>query len=162
MELLWYSIVHDWAVLLPIVLCSVLMFAVAIERVFLYRSNKRDVVRFVHNLQRELDQSVEHARRLAEKEGGVIGEVAEEGTRILQSHPDTFERLFDITTSLATRGLEHNLSILATIATISPYLGLFGTVIRILLTFGEMAKAGGGGGAPGIMFGIGSDRKSGV
>ena len=45
---------------------------------------------------------------------------------------------------------------MGTIATIAPYLGLFGTVVRILLTFGDLSKAGGQTGAPEIMFGIGS------
>jgi biopolymer transport protein ExbB/TolQ len=46
---------------------------------------------------------------------------------------------------------------LGTIATVSPYLGLFGTVVRILLTFGELANAqSGAGDSASIMFGIGS------
>ena len=56
--------------------------------------------------------------------------------------------------ALAARKLEKGLWGIATIATISPYLGLFATVVRILLTFGELAQSQSATQAPEIMFGI--------
>jgi biopolymer transport protein ExbB len=157
MELLWFAVMNDWAVLLPIVLCSILTVAVAIERYYFYNRNKRDVVQFIHRMQRELQRgSLENAQILSAQLGGVIGEVSEEGVRVLAEQKEGFDRSFDITAALASRKLEKNLSILGTIATIAPYLGLFGTVVRILLTFGELSNAGNAQGAPQIMFGIGS------
>jgi biopolymer transport protein ExbB/TolQ len=100
---------------------------------------------------------LENAQLLSTQLGGVIGEVSEEGLRILAEQKSGFERAYNITINLACRKLEKNLSILGTIATIAPYLGLFGTVVRILFTFGDLSKASGAGaGAPEIMFGIGS------
>lgn len=155
--LLWFTIQHDWLVLLPIVLCSILTVAVAIERKFFYDKNRRDVVQFIHRLQRELQRgSLENSQMLSGQLGGIIGEVSEEGIRVLAEQPESFERSYDITAALASRKLEKNLPVLGTIATIAPYLGLFGTVVRILLTFGDLSKAGGQTGAPEIMFGIGS------
>ncbi len=155
--LLWFTVKNDWLVLLPIVLCSVLTVAVAIERKFFYDKNKRDVVQFIHRLQRELQRgSLENSQMLSGQLGGIIGEVSEEGIRVLAEQPESFERSYDITAALASRKLEKNLPVLGTIATIAPYLGLFGTVVRILLTFGDLSKAGGQTGAPEIMFGIGS------
>lgn len=157
MELLLFAIKEDWAVLLPIVACSILTGAVAIERWFFYKKNKRDVVQFIHRMQRELQRgSLENSQLLSAQLGGIIGEVSEEGVRVLAEQPESFERSYDITAALAARKLEKNLPVLGTIATISPYLGLFGTVVRILLTFGDLSKAGGQTGAPEIMFGIGS------
>lgn len=157
MELIQFAILNDWPVLLPIVACSILTVAVAIERKFFYDKNKRDVVQFIHRLQRELQRgSLENSQMLSAQLGGIIGEVSEEGIRVLSEQPESFERSYDITAALAGRKLEKNLPILGTIATISPYLGLFGTVVRILMTFGEMSKAGNQAGAPQIMFGIGS------
>lgn len=157
MELIQFAILHDWPVLLPIVACSILTVAVAIERRFFYKKNQRDVVQFIHRLQRELQRgSLENSQLLSSQLGGIIGEVSEEGVRVLAEQPESFERSYDITAALASRKLEKNLPILGTIATISPYLGLFGTVVRILLTFGEMSKSTSQAGAPEIMFGIGS------
>lgn len=157
MELIWFAITNDWAVLIPILICSVLTVGVAIERWYFYNKNKRDVVQFIHRLQRELQRgSLENAQLLSAQLGGVIGEVSEEGIRVLAEQKGEFDRSYDITTNLACRKLEKNLSILGTIATIAPYLGLFGTVVRILFTFGDLSKAGNASGAPEIMFGIGS------
>jgi biopolymer transport protein ExbB len=157
MDLILFTITNDWPVLVPIVLCSILTIAVAIERWYFYNRNKRDVIQFIQRLQRELQRnSLENAQMLSAQLGGVIGEVSEEGIRVLAEQQESFDRSYDITAALASRKLEKNLSILGTIGTISPYLGLFGTVVRILLTFGQLSAAGSSTGAPQIMFGIGS------
>ena len=156
-NLLMFALLNDWPVLLPIVLCSILTIAVAIERFFLYKKNRRDVVQFIQRLQRELNRgSLDNAQLVSSQLGGIVGEVSEEGLRVLAEQPESFERSYDITAALASRRLEKNLPILGTIATIAPYLGLFGTVVRILITFGELSSAGSQTGAPQIMFGIGS------
>lgn len=157
MDILMYAIEHDWPVLLPIVFCSILTLGVAFERWFFYSKNKRDVVRFIQVLQQELLRNdLRSAKMYSSQLGGIIGEVAEEGLRVLAEQQEAFERSFDITIALAGRKLQKFLSILATIATVTPYLGLFATVIRILLTFGELSKSGNAAGAPEVMFGIGS------
>jgi biopolymer transport protein ExbB len=156
-SLILWTIQNDWPVLLPIVLASVLTVEVGIERFYFYNQNKRDVVQFVTRLQRELQRgSLDTAQVVSAQLGGVVGEVAEEGIRILTEQREHFSRAFDITTSLAARKLEKNLSVLGTIGTVAPYLGLFGTVVRILITFGEMGNTTGSTGANEIMFGIGS------
>jgi biopolymer transport protein ExbB len=157
MDLILFAIKNDWFVLLPIVACTILLGGVFIERWMFYKGNKRDVVQFIQRMQRELQRgSLENAQLVSAQLGGIIGEVSEEGARLLGEQKEGFERAFDITTGLATRRLEKNLSIVGTIATISPYLGLFGTVVRILFTFGDLSHAGSQSGAPEIMFGIGS------
>lgn len=158
MEFIMFAITQDWLVLLPILACSIATVGVAIERFFFYQKNKRDVVQFVTRLQRELAKgNLETAKNLSAQVGGIIGEVSEEGLRVLEEQKESFDRSFDITTALATRKLLKFLSVLATIATITPYLGLFATVVRILLTFGEMANgSASAAGAPQVMAGIGS------
>lgn len=156
MDLLWFAIRHDWVVLSPIILCSLIALTVTIERYWYYRTNKVPFDKFVEQLQEELDRGTAPAQALARETGGIIGDVAEEGIDIVATHPQRFERMYEITTSMAARSLEKNLAILSTIATISPYLGLFGTVVRILLTFGSMSQSSTGGNASEIMFGIGS------
>ncbi|MCA9789148.1 MAG: MotA/TolQ/ExbB proton channel family protein [Cyanobacteria bacterium HKST-UBA06] len=155
MELLWFTIKEDWAILLPIVICSILTVAVAIERFYFYSQNKREVVQFIHHMQRELQRGqLENAQVVSSQLGGIIGEVAEEGIRILSERKGNFSGQFDITANLAARKLEKGLSVLGTIGGIAPFLGLLGTVIRILLTFGELANAGGQSAQ--VAFGIGS------
>ena len=57
MELLLHSIQMDWPVLLPILICSILTLAVAINRFAFFSKNKRDVVSYIPKLQRELSRN---------------------------------------------------------------------------------------------------------
>lgn len=155
MELLLHSIKLDWPVLLPILVCSILVVMVAINKFSFYSKNKRDVVAFIPKLQRELARNnYDGAQTLSIQLGGVIGEVSEEAVRIFNEQRSGFSRSFDIAASLATRKLEKNLTILGTIGGVAPFLGLFGTVVRILYTFQDLAVQGNQSAA--VAMGIGS------
>ena len=155
MELLLHSIQMDWPVLLPILVCSILVLAAVINRLSFYNKNKRDVVLFIPKLQKELAKNnLVGAQNLAIQCGGVIGEVTEEAVRIFSEQRNGFSRSFDIAASLATRKLENHLTILGTIGGVAPFLGLFGTVVRILYTFQDLATQGNQSAA--VAMGIGS------
>lgn len=155
MDLLLHSIQMDWPVLLPILICSILTLAVAINRFVFFSKNKRDVVAYIPKLQRELERNnLEGANDISQQMGGVTGEVTEEAVRIFAEQKKGFSRSFDIAAALATRKLEHHLTILATIGGVCPFLGLFGTVVRILYTFQDLAQAGNQSAA--VAYGIGS------
>jgi len=155
MELLLNSIQMDWPVLLPILVCSILTVAVAINRFNYYRQNKRDILKFIKGLKTELvNNRLDAAKNLSIQVGGVIGEVAEEAVRIFAEQKVGFSRSFDISASLAVRKLEKYLTILGTIGGVCPFLGLFGTVVRILYTFQDLASQGNQSAA--VAMGIGS------
>ena len=155
MELLLHSIQLDWPVLLPILICSILTLMVAIDRVAFYKANKRNIVDYIPRLQNELvKKDLRGAQTLAIQCGGIIGEVTEEAVRIFSEQKKGFSRSFDIAASLATRKLEHRLTILGTIGGVAPFLGLFGTVVRILYTFQDLASQGNQSAA--VALGIGS------
>ena len=146
MELLLHSIKLDWPVLLPILICSILVVAVAINRFSFYQKNKRDIVKsnYIRGLQKELSRgNLDGAESMAVQCGGVIGEVTEEAVRILKEQKRSgFARSFDISAALATKKLESHLTILGTIGGVAPFLGLFGTVVRILYTFQDLSTQG--------------------
>ncbi len=155
MELLLHSIKLDWPVLLPILVCSILVVMVVLNRISVYKRNKRDVVLFIPKLQKELAKNnLQGAQNLAIQCGGVIGEVTEEAVRIFSEQKNGFSRSFDIAAALATRKLESHLTILGTIGGVAPFLGLFGTVVRILYTFQDLAQQGNQSAA--VAMGIGS------
>jgi len=156
MEMFVFAIKHDWPVLLPILVCSLMAVSVAVDRMWYYMRNRAGVERFLSDLQNEVNRGPASAARWAEGQKGIVSQVAAESLRLLSERPEKFDSLFEVASSLATRELHRNLSMLGTIATISPYLGLFGTVVRILITFGELAKGEGGGNSALIMAGIGS------
>ena len=155
MELLLETAKQDWWVLLPIFICSLLTVAVAIDRAAYYQKNKVDVRNYVIRLQMELTKNnLNGAQNLAVQCGGIIGEITEEALRILSEQKKGFARAFDISANLSTRKLEHRLTILGTIGGVCPFLGLFGTVVRILYTFQDLATQGNQSAA--VAMGIGS------
>ena len=155
MELLIETAKQDWWVLLPILICSILTIMVFIDRWTFYKANKRNVIEFIPRLQKELTRNnLMGAQNLAVQCGGIIGEVTEEAVRIFSEQKKGFSRSFDIAAALATRKLEHRLTILGTIGGVAPFLGLFGTVVRILYTFQDLAAQGNQSAA--VAFGIGS------
>ena len=155
MELLWNSIKMDWPVLLPILVCAILVVQVVLQRMSVYNKNKRDIQLLIPRIQKELAaNNLQGVQNIAIQCGGVVGEVVEEAARIFSEQKSGFSRAFDISITLATRKLEKHLTILGTIGGVAPFLGLFGTVVRILYTFQDLAVQGNQSAA--VAMGIGS------
>ena len=143
MDLLLKAMIEDIWIVAPILLCSSLTLGVVINRLYYYNKNKRDVVLFIPKLQKELARNnLDSAQNLSVQLGGIVGEVSEEAVRIFSEQKSGFSRSFDIAAALATRKLETHLTILGTIGGVCPFLGLFGTVVRILYTFQDLALQG--------------------
>ena len=143
MDLMIKAIVQDWAVLTPIFICSILVVYVAINRIIYYRKNERNISEFIPGLQKALvKNNIGAAQRISVQLGGIISEMVDEALRIYTEQKAGFSRAYDISSSLATRKLERHLTILGTIGGVAPFLGLFGTVVRILYTFQDLATQG--------------------
>ncbi len=136
----WEYFQNDLISSIPITICSFLLVAVIIERSVFYNKNNRDISRFIHNLQTQLEKgNLESAQMLSSQMGSVIGEVAEEGVRLLAVQKEDFSRAYDITVNLVTRKLQKYLPILATIGAVAPFLGLFGTVSGVIKSLFRMS-----------------------
>lgn len=143
MNLLLESIKMDWPVLTPIFICSILTIAVAINRMYYYKKNDRNIGEFIQTLQKALvKNNIGAAQRASLQLGGIISEMVDEGLRIYTEQRAGFSRAYDISSSLAVRKLEKGLTVLGTIGGVAPFLGLFGTVVRILYTFQDLAAQG--------------------
>lgn len=143
MDLMLTAIAQDWAVLTPIFICSILVVYVAINRFVYYKKNERNISEFIPSLQKALvKNNIGAAQRISVQIGGVISEMVDEALRIYTEQKAGFSRAYDISTSLAVRKLERHLVILGTIGGVAPFLGLFGTVVRILYTFQDLATKG--------------------
>jgi biopolymer transport protein ExbB len=137
----WEYFQNDLISSIPITICSFLLVAVIIERSVFYNKNNRDISRFIHNLQMQLEKgNLEAAQMLASQMGSVIGEVAEEGVRLLAVQKEDFSSAYDITVNLVTRKLQKYLPILATIGAVAPFLGLFGTVSGVIKALFRMSQ----------------------
>jgi biopolymer transport protein ExbB len=149
----WEFFWHDWFASFPIFFCSVATLTVAVERYLYYMKNTRDVRAFLYQLQRDLESdNLQKAQATCSRLGGVVGEVAEEGVRLIADQKQDFSGAFDITVALVTRKLEKYLPVLGTIGATCPFLGLFGTVVGVVFTLDQLGAAGGG--TPTVVLGV--------
>ena len=146
-------IVKDWFASIPITICAAMTAWVIVDRYLYYQQNRRDVSAFIHQLQRELERNqLQAAQATCNRLGGVVGEVAEEGVRLMAEQKEDFSKAFDITVGLVTRKLEKRLPILGTIGATAPFIGLFGTVVGVVFTLDQLGV--GGGGTPVVVVGV--------
>lgn len=131
-------------VMLPIALCSILALAIAVER--LWNLRRRRVIRY---------------DILAPIEGLLREQKIPEAMTLCKRHDNTTTRLLLVAILNEDRGkaeikemiedqgrqevavLERYLTTLGTIASISPFLGLLGTVVGLLKVFDAIAQSGG-------------------
>jgi biopolymer transport protein ExbB len=131
-------------IMLPIVLCSVLAFGIIIERLWNLRHKRifrYDILHRIEELLRE--QKIPEATTLCKRHQSTM-------TRILLVAILNYDRpKAEIKEMIEDYGrqevpvLERYLTFLGTIASISPFLGLLGTVVGLLKVFEAIAQSGG-------------------
>lgn len=140
-ESFWHYFQNDLISSIPISVCSFLVMLVIFERGMFYNKNKRDISSFVQRLQHQLEKGdLENAQVLCSQLGSVVGEVAEEGVRLIAVQKEDFSKAYDVTITIVTRKLEKYLPILATVGAIAPFLGLFGTVSGVIKALFKMSQ----------------------
>ncbi len=134
----------------PLIACSVLALALAIERWMSLQTLKVAPPTLLDEVLVVSRSSVPGPDVVAQLEdNSVLGKVLASGFRTLNANPRCSEA--DLRASieaagrLANHGLERYLTALATIASAAPLLGLLGTVIGMIEIFGAQSPAGGVG-----------------
>jgi len=133
---MWEIIYKGGPIMGLIILCSVMAFAVFLERMWHLRNAKIDTKKFMQNIANKVkNNKVMEALDMCNATKGPIA-------RILKSGIMKYDRQrTDIKEAIEDAGvhevplLERNLGVLATIAHISPLLGLLGTVVGMLKAF---------------------------
>jgi len=171
---LWHvASVPGKAVIVILALMGLYQFAIGVERLIVFRRAKQRSIDFVYGLQKKLqDKDIKAALSLAQlKPQGPIAIVIEaalteylEGLSALKEVGpddvgdfdlvDNVNRAIDRVKEREIADLKKGLGGIATIASTAPFVGLFGTVVGIIIVFGTM-KISGGGGIAAVAGGIG-------
>jgi len=130
----------EWVLWLLLSL-SFLSVAVMVERWFFYRRRKINFEAVKDEFTKALDKGdFDAAAKLLAKHNSMETNVTLAGLRGYDKGPESVDELLAGALSRAKGEYERRLSILATLASNSPYIGLFGTVLGIVHSFKEMSK----------------------
>ena len=138
-------------VMLGLLACSVWVWAIAIDKIFLYGRTKRAMDRFEQAFWSgqsldELYRSI--ASRPTHSMAALFVAAMREWKRSLEGHPRSFaglqmriEKVMDVTIQREIERLERRLLVLATVGSAGPFIGLFGTVWGIMTSFQSIAAS---------------------
>ena len=136
-------------VMLGLLACSVWVWAIAIDKIFLYGRTKRAMDRFEQAFWS--GQSLEElykalSARPAHSMAALFVAAMREWKRSFESQTRSFaglqmriEKVMDVTIAREIERLERRLLVLATVGSAGPFVGLFGTVWGIMTSFRAIA-----------------------
>jgi biopolymer transport protein ExbB len=141
---------------IPIVITLMLtVIALSVERAFAMRKakGKGDLTKFVANAKTKLENNdIQGAKELCDKQKGSVGNILRAALiryEDIDSAPLSNDEKASLisaeveeATSLELPVMEKNLPIIATISTLGTLMGLFGTVLGMIKSFGAMGQEG--------------------
>ncbi len=136
----------------PIILCSIIAFAIIAERLWTLRTKRvipRRLVAQVWDQAKEKKLDVERMQEL--RAGSPLGRILAAGLMNRNASRDIMKESIEDTGRHVVHELERYINTLGTIAAISPLLGLLGTVIGMIKVFSAITTQGVGN--PGALAG---------
>jgi biopolymer transport protein TolQ len=139
------------AVMLGLLVCSVWVWAIAIEKILLYRRTKQEMDQFEHAFWsgQSLEELYEsQAARPSHAMAALFVAAMREWKRSFETQAKSFtglqmriEKVMDVTIAREVERLERRLLVLATVGSAGPFVGLFGTVWGIMTSFQAIAAS---------------------
>ena len=130
-------------VMVPILLCSIVAFAIIAERFWTLQKKKVIPPNLVADIWGSFrDQSFDQEALQRLKQGSALGRVLAAGLVNLQHDREIMKEAIEETGRHVVHELERFLNTLGTIASITPLLGLLGTVIGMIKVFNTITTSG--------------------
>lgn len=134
----------NWNIILIIIIgCSILSFAIFIERLMHLRKSEINTNNFIINLRKTIkDGNIVEAVQYCENTGGTISNIMKAGLLKHNRSKEQIENAMEVSGLIEIAQLEKNAKILSIIAHIAPLIGLLGTVLGFIQAFSEMRASG--------------------
>ncbi len=144
-----------WVLYLMLVL-SVVSISTMFERWLYFYRRRDDIEKLRLNVRKKLDvDDLDGVDQLLEKSRSVEARVAREGWRWYSAGAEAMSDAVDSELAIAKRELERGANLLGTLGNNAPFVGLFGTVLGVIIAFHALGEAGGNAGQMGgVMAGI--------
>ncbi|MBL7156928.1 MAG: MotA/TolQ/ExbB proton channel family protein [Candidatus Omnitrophica bacterium] len=133
---MWEFIIKGGPIMGLIILCSIMAFAVFLERMWHLRNAKIDTKKFMQEISAKVkNNKVMEALDMCNITRGPIARILKSGIMKYDRHRHDIKEAIENAGIHEVPLLEKNLGVLATIAHITPLLGLLGTVVGMLKAF---------------------------
>jgi len=131
-------------VMWPILILSIIGFAVMIERAWVLRKARINVNEFLAKIRKALmvNRSLRDAVKICEQYQGPVASVMKAGLLKHGQPKEDVEKTIENAAMFETTRLERGLAVIATAANIEPMLGFLGTVTGMIGSFDALAKSG--------------------
>ena len=129
--------------MVPILACSIIALAIVLERFYTLRPSRIAPQQTVNELWRWIKKKELNARKLKALQGSSpLGRILAGGLMNAKHGREIMKESIEHEASQVIHDLERFLNPLGTVATITPLLGLLGTVIGMIKVFAEIQLAG--------------------
>jgi len=124
------------AIMYPIILCSIIAFGIILERLYYFRKIRIDAVSFMNNIEGALKRNkIAESVKICEETEGPIAAIVKAGLLKHDRPRQEIREAIEDAGHQEIPRLEGRIKVLATIAHISPLLGLLGTVVGMAKAF---------------------------
>ncbi|MCX5687269.1 MAG: MotA/TolQ/ExbB proton channel family protein [Candidatus Omnitrophica bacterium] len=123
-------------IIYPIILCSIIAFGIILERSYYFRKIRIDAVFFMNNIEGVLKRNkIAESVKICEDTKGPIATIVKAGLLKHDRPRQEIREAIEDAGHQEVSKLEGHIKVLATIAHISPLLGLLGTVVGMVKAF---------------------------
>ncbi|MFC1538061.1 MotA/TolQ/ExbB proton channel family protein [Candidatus Latescibacterota bacterium] len=130
--------------MIPIVICSIIVVAVAIERYLAYKKLKINIPQLIMSIRHPLNAgNVLDAINECTVAKGPVAAVIKAGLQKVKSGRESVKEAMETAGNAEVYHLEKNLSVLATLAGITPLIGFLGTVTGMIKAFMKIQQLSG-------------------
>ncbi len=135
----------EWVMWLLLALAA-LTVVIAVERLYLFVSTRIDVMAIARKLLQSLDRGdVDQAKALVKRAKAMEERVLSDALSMYDGGADAVEEIARASMIRERQRYERALSFLGTVGSNSPFVGLLGTVIGVILAFSELGRNPKGG-----------------
>ena len=140
---LFHLLQEGGVLMIPLLLCSLLMVYIFIERLMVI--NKAGAIddKFLSRVREQMERkNIEGAIAACKMSNTPVARIIEKGLGLTNKPLDYIEKSMENTGKLEVYKLERNLSILSTIAGIAPIFGFLGTIAGMIILFFNVQHQG--------------------
>ena len=132
----WQMLISGGPVMWPIILCSVVALAIVLERLIYFKSIKNNTQQFLGEILEQIKRhQIKEALQLCDKVRHPMAHILKSGILKYDRPRSQIKEAMEDASLYELPKLEKNLPVLATIAHISPLLGLLGTATGMVRCF---------------------------